>query len=329
MLLSRTESQGIKGFAIMLMLVHHLFAFPDRIPDGMDYSQMTIVLAQFAKVCVPIFLFISGYGLFKTDKRTFGHFWTRIKDFYCRYWLVFIVFVPLCSVLGKIHITLPTLFLNLSALKTSYNGEWWFITLYLLILLVTPLLYRLSTKWLLGLSVTVSVLHYLLAYRLFSSTAVFYYVPALTPVIAFSLGFIAARHEEALMKIFLGVAKRFDNKVLYLAFLLLALIFIFIGSEFTALLNVFCPFFILLFKFLFNKAGYFQKVLFELGNRSLFMWLVHTFYCYKLIPNLIYGPKFAVLVFLVLLVVSYFTALILNAVFDCMAHRKLRCCKSV
>lgn len=322
LLLTKKESQGIKGFAIMLMLVHHLFAFPDRIPGGIDYSQLTTVFAQFAKVCVPIFLFISGYGLFKTDKRTFGHFWARIKDFYCRYWLVFIAFVPLCAALGKIHITIPTLFLNLSALKTSYNGEWWFITLYLLILLVTPLLYRLSSKWLLGLSVTVSVLHFL-AYRLFSQTAVFYYVPDLTPVLAFTLGFLAARHEETLMSSLEAFAERFNRKVLYLAFLLLALLFMLIGSEFSVLLNVFCPFFILLFKFLFNRAGYLQKALLELGNRSLFMWLTHTFYCYKLIPKLIYGPEFAVPVFLLLLLISYFTALILDAVFDLIAHRKL------
>ena len=69
MFLTREESQEIKGIAILLMLFHHLFAFSDRIPNGLHYSNFTVTLAKFGNVCVPIFLFISGYGLAKTKKK--------------------------------------------------------------------------------------------------------------------------------------------------------------------------------------------------------------------------------------------------------------------
>lgn len=315
MFLSKRESQGIKGIAILLMLFHHLFAFPDRIPNNIQYSNLVTIIAEFGKICVPIFLFISGYGLFKTNKRSFSDFVNRIKTFYCHYWLVFILFIPLCALLGKISITPLSLVLNFTGLKTSFNGEWWFITIYILLLLITPVMYKRTSKNILIIFACISFIHFI-GYRLFSATKLFYFIPDLTPIIAYAFGFVTAKHEDKLFTIFNNFFKNTKYRYLLPLNLLVATLLVLIGSEFSVLLNIIFPVFIIYFRFIFNFIPFLQKILVELGNRSLYMWLTHTFYCYKLIPNFIYSPKIALLVFLLLLIISYLTSIILDTIFN-------------
>jgi peptidoglycan/LPS O-acetylase OafA/YrhL len=55
--LSLDESLIIKGIAICLMLWHHLFY------ESPEYGEIVFQTAKFGKLCVALFLFISGYGL--------------------------------------------------------------------------------------------------------------------------------------------------------------------------------------------------------------------------------------------------------------------------
>lgn len=69
-LFRREDTKLVKGFAILLMLYHHLFAFPNRIQDGSSYISLFSVLGidsaellgLFGKMCVALFLFLGGYG---------------------------------------------------------------------------------------------------------------------------------------------------------------------------------------------------------------------------------------------------------------------------
>lgn len=53
----------------------------------------------------------------------------------------------------------------------------------------------------------------------------------------------------------------------------------------------------------------------ELGEKSLFIWLTHSFYCYHFAKDFIYSPKYTILIFMNLLIVSYLSALILNYIY--------------
>lgn len=67
-LFSREDTNRVKGFAILLMLMHHCFLSPDR------YEGQAVIFAPFSegfindvalamKVCVALFVFLSGYGI--------------------------------------------------------------------------------------------------------------------------------------------------------------------------------------------------------------------------------------------------------------------------
>lgn len=65
---TKEDSQIVKGFAIVMMLFHHLFYSREAF-EGLDIKfillseENTILLASLCKICVAVFVFISAYGL--------------------------------------------------------------------------------------------------------------------------------------------------------------------------------------------------------------------------------------------------------------------------
>lgn len=51
-----------------------------------------------------------------------------------------------------------------------------------------------------------------------------------------------------------------------------------------------------------------DKILMELGKKSMVMWMVHTYFSIYLFHDFIYGFKYPILIWLVLILLSYFTA---------------------
>lgn len=73
---TKKESNVIKGIAIILMLMHHLWRFPDRlyysgITDNFTIfgQSISLYLGDFGKICVSLFFFISGYGLYTSHTK--------------------------------------------------------------------------------------------------------------------------------------------------------------------------------------------------------------------------------------------------------------------
>ena len=64
----KNDTLAIKGIAIMFMIQHHGFLSPDRF-EGLTvsftpFSQTFIVtISNFLKICVGMYVFLSGYGL--------------------------------------------------------------------------------------------------------------------------------------------------------------------------------------------------------------------------------------------------------------------------
>lgn len=72
---TKEDTRVIKGIAVMLMLmlIHHLYFFPDRmIGNGLScqlgvWEQNFVqYISAFGKICVSIFFFLSGYGIYKS-----------------------------------------------------------------------------------------------------------------------------------------------------------------------------------------------------------------------------------------------------------------------
>ncbi|MGM9851669.1 MAG: hypothetical protein ACI306_05960 [Muribaculaceae bacterium] len=64
-----------------------------------------------------------------------------------------------------------------------------------------------------------------------------------------------------------------------------------------------------------QRPSWVDKFLMEMGRRSTSMWFVHTYFAYYLFHDFIYGFKYPALVFLVLLLCSYLTAIVVDAIY--------------
>ena len=67
---TKEHTKIAKGIAILFMVYHHLFVIPERLNNNyisvinlLGYNFQSI-LANFAKICVCIFVFCSGIGLY-------------------------------------------------------------------------------------------------------------------------------------------------------------------------------------------------------------------------------------------------------------------------
>ena len=87
-MISRQNSLQIKGVAILCMIAFHLYGFPERLPDGVNIWWMGTPMIKALQICVPIYLFMSGYGL-QCNSLEHGISWkkivSKIKKIYILY----------------------------------------------------------------------------------------------------------------------------------------------------------------------------------------------------------------------------------------------------
>lgn len=159
--MTKKQSQIIQGIAILLMVYHHFFLNPEQLSSWVSYGNMEFVrhFAWFGKICVGLFCFVSGYGLFHTISR-FSHenvtlllkngyhdMLLRILRLYCKFWCVLIVFKGLDVLFFGARLSFPEFFGNFTGIRVTYNGTWWFLMQYVEMLLVLPLLDLLFTRF--------------------------------------------------------------------------------------------------------------------------------------------------------------------------------------
>lgn len=94
------DSQKMKGIAIVLLMFHHLFGkdkyFENIAVSFIPFSQDQLVnLAYCSKICVAIFAFISGYGLYLNRKKSTLKPFEWAKERYIKtfsgYWFVYLL----------------------------------------------------------------------------------------------------------------------------------------------------------------------------------------------------------------------------------------------
>lgn len=167
---TRENTKQIKGIAILLMLAHHLFTFPERIPFGHEvFSWISIsgralpqLIGIFGKICVALYMFLAGYGLFfaavkhqpaaqntNPDKPRevvirSSYFGRAIINLYRAYWKVFLIFIPIGFLFfGNQPVfndaDTHAVFVKFNLIewvsafvgyRYPYNKEWWFLSAY-------------------------------------------------------------------------------------------------------------------------------------------------------------------------------------------------------
>ncbi|MCW9710408.1 acyltransferase family protein [Avibacterium sp. 21-586] len=292
------------------MFIHHIFTFPDRAPSGMlqyTFSQDTeILLGWIGKYCVSIFLFISGYGYSVSKQNNSSYYWSKILATYRTVWIVFFIFIPLDVYFlpDKIALNTKDFILNLFGLSSSYNGEWWFLILYILLVAITPLLQLVRNKAISIVAISI-ILHNLSAEGIWKEVIIW----QSSYMIGFLFGIYSSYKKIHFTK---NIFSKVVISILFSYIIFKGFIYFWLESiVFLAPLAIYIllTFYEITNRFL-HKA--FNKIIIELGDKSIYMWLVHSFFAYHFMAKFIYAPRYSILVLLNLLIISYITALLLS-----------------
>lgn len=338
---TKRDTAMMKGAAICLMLWHHLFTFPERL-EGIAVISMpfingdtlAVAAGQFGKICVALFALLSGYGTYlsaRSSADTDGMTGRHLLKMYSSYWLVYFIAVPVSLLLGK---AAPDPFwedLIYGALgfRFSYCSEWWFITPLSILLIMFPFIRRAVDRPRWGfmadfavLTLVNAVICYLLPRimeaqvlaRLNDSFFWLEFFTVLTLLPSFAMGCILAKHD-----IFGKVKERSSGGFLHCAAALAVLAALFLIHPFNwvfydyinAALFICCLLVLLKGRW----AALPGRLLEALGRESTFMWLTHSLFCYHWCKKLVFAPKVSVLIFLLLLVMSYIAARLLSLLY--------------
>ena len=327
------DTLQVKGIAIVMMLFHHLFGFPDRIPQGITLIDVQIkgqmlsyYVAVFCKLCVAVFVFLGGVGTyysFRNDQKEIKKAFTKIFRLYKTYWIVFAVFVPVGFALGTQRFDITTFIKSAMGISHAYCAEWWFFLPYI----VVALQYAIMCRWfekthniLIELTFIVAVFlcsKYVIQelpseFRSFLPISVFLSGTDFLP--GFLLGAFFAKHD-----ILGNVKKKILQwpKLYILPISIVMIVCVFclrqkIGDVYDSFLASLFVLITAILLWMLPKRC--TRVLVELGNYSMVMWLCHTFYCYQFIPRTLYSLRAPLVILLALVGMSFFSSVALQSV---------------
>ncbi len=327
MTFSRDDTKVAKAVAVIMMCMHHLFAFPDRFPPGVSYISVfphnyEAVLGGFAKLCVMMFICLSGFGTYislSNKDNVSGSILKKIGGLYKKYWSVFFVFVPIGMLLnvGRIDKTLPSFLKNLIGLNTSYNGEWWFFSPFIVLCIISPLLVRFVAKQRSSpaaevlIALLIGLVCRVIAPKVFETELLSSFRSAyLGKIIEYTVSFIPS----FIVGCVIAKYRLFDkyltlfNKwytAIPVSLLVMGMTVFMRYREGEAWDYIYAPIFIIASVSFIRSVPLLFRVACEVGGVSTEIWLTHSFFCYHFIPRVIFAPKYSVLVLLWLIVISY------------------------
>lgn len=175
--LSIEDSNALKGIALMLLLIHHLFGITSTVGwynDSLIGSHgIANEIGKACKLCVAIFVFLSGYGLTIQAENRGGignipkFYKHRLMKLMINYWFIWLIFVPIgVLVFGRTfdgayqdHILIKAiadvLGLAFAFGYFGYNATWWFMSCIIIYYIGFPVLYKLIKNYQFGTVITI------------------------------------------------------------------------------------------------------------------------------------------------------------------------------
>jgi Acyltransferase family len=323
---TKEKTNIAKGLAIFLMLFNHLYAFPERLLHGnyyipfIPFFETELYVGRFGNICVSMFLFLSGYGMFlgysRSNKSPIRYSLKKLKEFYLTYWTYFLIFIPIGIIFFK-NVTLWnsnevrystewfTITENFVGWSAKYNGEWWFVRMFVLLLIFVSPLYLSLSKQKISLLFFISLgtfVFYLISKNNYSSpfSFAFWQISFATGIICAKSNFFSSRFIQYLEKLrgFSVLFGIFVCFVLQLRF----------GAKIEFLLVPFFIYFAVRAVASLRLSNLFAYI----GMYSFQIWLVHSFFCYYYFQDIIYSPRWSPLIFILLMSVSLFSAVSIN-----------------
>lgn len=290
---------------------------------------ISFYVSLFCDACVPIFAFVSGYGLYYKyqQNRTVysGENFIRLKKLYINYWIVVLIFPVIVGFI--LHYpgypgTMKKFVENFIGFKTSYNGAWWFFTTYVIFVLSSNFWFKLMQKlnpflYLIILFFVYVICFYLRLNEFWERRTTFEILNVVIEnltyffctLFQFMLGAFALKYKWNTLVSSLFKKIKFKNTIIFILILGLvvahAIVPNFIIAPFTGLCFIF-----LFCQLDLNKS--LSKGLDFLVPHSTNMWLTHMFFYMIFFPGFIYSFRYPIIIFFVLVLLCVGSSFIIN-----------------
>lgn len=321
--LSLNDTQVLKGVALLLLLCHHCWYTGEGFDDVFVFGKPVFQqMGVFCKLCVSLFVFLSGYGLTigAMKNNGVGKLMTFYKKRYFKlminYWVIWLLFVPLgVFFLGR---SFPDVYGDNYVFKAladffgihslvmgsvhGYNSTWWFYSCIIVLYFLYPLIWKYRKFWFLIIPLSLLVPEicgalplkhggiwgYLLSYSLPFVCGVLFANSAI-PTVKFSI----------LGKIFLvGI--------------LLLLCFYRLKMSNTVLWeSLICVWGVFVYQ-QWSRIGFISKIFAFLGRHSFNIFLFHTFIYVYYFHDYIFWSRNPILIFATLLMVSIIISVLIE-----------------
>lgn len=305
--IERDETNIVKGVAIILMFIHHLFTFPsfwiDSVAEIYPNNNFAIWSTSF-KICVPIFAFLTGYFYFFSKNKTFRYSIKKITDFWVNYLVVFALLVSAAICFGTYQFSIISIIKEAFALSRPTMYFCWYVIFYIGTMLILPLFYKLTeVNDFLAVAICSTALVALLFICRNSGfsvlTSITDYLDYFSYLPCVLVGFVFAKH-RIFSNLYDFLSKQKTALRLLVGALLIVISFLARGvsEAFDFLYAPMCIFgLVSIIKLIRHK-----KILFPmpiLGKYSLLLWFLHCAFANQLkgiIQPVLYYPKNPVLV---------------------------------
>lgn len=327
--ITKNKSLSLKFIASIFIILTHIFKKSEQI-DNLKYISIFKIgkypieqyVGSFAGICVGMFIFLSGYGLYLSYDGSLNYrdILKRIFKIYINYWVILLIFFPIGMYMGVYEFEIKEFIQNIFALNTSYNHPAWFLRLYTMLLLIYPILQKLICIYNKKLIVIVSLVLSILGMGM---TKLYYMIGNEIIVIdlisillggqfMFVLGIIIAKYS-----LFDKVRNSIGyKKIIWGILLILVITLIMISIDIPVIgevsKSILIPVFILVLSNIIND----KSIISKLGKHSTNIWLMHAFFYDYLFSEYIFSAKVSVLIVLKLVIILIIFSYIINHIIN-------------
>lgn len=339
--LTKQQIKTTKGIAIIFMLLLHLFCtkqYEELYTPIIIIGQVPLIyyFALFADCCVAIYCFCSGYGLYRSYERNIKSYksnnYKRLFKLYINSWIILIIFVVILgSITGEFNVIgegLKDFILTVALIDPAYNGAWWFLTTYILLVVISPILYRIVDKVNFKPILFLSLLFYFIAYVqrikgviIVENEILSWGIRQLalfgTSQFPFMVGGIFAKYNT--YSWLYRKSNEIKNKNVIGIIIIVAMIILhgFIETLFIAVFTGII--FICVFN-LMDKPKWVEKPLIFIATYSTNLWLIHMFVYITYLRNLVYAPKYAIIIFPWFIAISLSLSIVVQWIYKCILN---------
>lgn len=322
-----STSQFIRGLAILGMIWLHCFNLD---PFGVGYQDIVVfegyslayILTKIGGICVPLYCFLSGYGL--ACKYPYDRSYIRKKALrlYEQFWFVLLLFTVIGYAVGaeRYHWDVREIAGNLAGYHTTWNPTLWFLFPYVLLFAVSMPIIKASRKnWLLTLFLTFLAYvgaMYLLKQDKAGSIQLNSLIKAALEIFrllpAFLFGVIAKQKESF-------ETSKYNKKIILIPLSVIGVLTsCFVWRDFMNPFYGICAVYLICNIHWTEKAS---QVLQWFGRKNVWLWFCHAYFTYTYLHFMTAWAKWPICIYIVTVGLSVLTALVLEKIFNLISNK--------